>query len=1184
MSTQKITATNYTAILSSVTSILTTYYGYGQASKSVVSGGRITATDWRNLYIDINHALVHQTDNAMPFPNIDKGSVLTQQFVNSLTNYVTQINNNKTAVGANQLGTYQTVSTRATAWGSNITHETKFVWPNATAAQQFFNQGSYLLATIERTVNAGSKQENIDWSTLIYNAKLLIENNPQLVDYRLADYNSNYPGYVYTEGAYTIDFSYSKVNAYTIIGMVTFDVQNTNGLLIDVLPSAGFKEYQSTNIYGGTLAPGPDIITMQTLDVGGASLYPALIYVPSLISNVPQLSVSTIKTITITNTGTGICHITNAAFIGESGSGLTAVATVTSSTLRANSSTTVTLDINSSAAVRGNYYSNYVEVYSDSLNGTTLRAKVPFTVSQPAFTVGLSPATVTVNVTSALPVVTHFVFSAGATGNIYSYTASLNTSLNGRLAVTGLTPARDHTLGDDYAPNNRIYDNLLFTTFVPPTSTTLGDVIGTYNATLTVTFVPYDYNQSATTITVPITYNVNIPNRHLGKWLSAKARDNAVMGASYDIINGVRTITLGFGMGHDGGPQCKDGGNTYATADALGILGDPYPSLGIPLFASTSPGYCSFLQTYGSWISIAGAGRKSTFDLSYNFTVPVAGTYYAEFGSVGTSALYINGTQYSTWANKDTTTKVSFPLNAGNNVVRLLITSSGGVDSKDKYTKITRTQNEDGSTTDSKEVIPANKGIPWYGSVGVNITDSNGNTWWNTKYPRRTAYPYWAEVYRIPLTRGNVLYKSADYLVKTHDFALGKTYGSYCGSEEFAGSIFLVGDDGKGNIGISMNPWPAKENPGEFSLILTLFYSVGLPFYYNVTQDSIKWETNEQLGRFTQLEAPIQRDKTRFFYGFKNSGTVDTLIKAYPYNYKPPPGAAGYGKKGEEPDTFWANLAVAILIGAIAYFAVIGIAAAFTVTAVFGVAIVIVAAVVAVVVAIVSFLAKVCFTGDSLISMADGTFKPIKDVQVGDLVFNRHKTASNKVTFVEKTKDDRFGYLYSISVDEEPFITVNHPMYIDDELCSVYPERTYNAYPWLGMTKQLIPDRMVPATGQDVYNLWVTGDGTFIVNGYGTTSIMGDGGWARLLAEQGISSPERVSEVLQEFASSGKESSYGAYVCNKFLGKLDIKIVNKVLGKVMDSREDTRARRAIKYIFKLVGKVAVYLAERKMRK
>ena len=29
---------------------------------------------------------------------------------------------------------------------------------------------------------------------------------------------------------------------------------------------------------------------------------------------------------------------------------------------------------------------------------------------------------------------------------------------------------------------------------------------------------------------------------------------------------------------------------------------------------------------------------------------------------------------------------------------------------------------------------------------------------------------------------------------------------------------------------------------------------------------------------------------------------------------------------------------------------------------------------------------------------------------------------------------------------------------------------------------------------EEFYNLWVTGDGTYIVNGYGTHSIMYDGG------------------------------------------------------------------------------------------
>jgi hypothetical protein len=199
-------------------------------------------------------------------------------------------------------------------------------------------------------------------------------------------------------------------------------------------------------------------------------------------------------------------------------------------------------------------------------------------------------------------------------------------------------------------------------------------------------------------------------------------------------------------------------------------------------------------------------------------------------------------------------------------------------------------------------------------------------------------------------------------------------------------------------------------------------------------------------------------------------------------------------------------------------------------------------------------------------------------------VFNYDKTSVNRVTYVEKTTDLEFGQLFSVTKDEEPFATINHPLYINGKLSTVYPDKTYELYPWLGKLAPLNPDRIIPATGQDVYNLLTTGDGTYIVNGYGTTSIQGDGGWGRLLVEQGITTPERLSEVLFECATESKEVSYGAHICNKALGKLDIKFINKTFGKVMDNKENTRARRAIKYMFKTVGKIAVYFAERKMRK
>jgi len=1177
MSTQKITATNYSAILSTVTSILTTYYGYGQASKSVVAGNRITAVDWGNLYNDINRAIVHQTGSSLPFPNITSGSVLTQQYVNSLTNYVIQIDTNKTQVAANQLTSAQVQSTRSSIWGGNIVHQTLYTWPNATAAQSFFNQGSYLQATILRAVNSGTSAENIAWSSLIYNAAQTISGSPQLVDYRLSDYNGSFTPYSYSSAPpdpYTIDFAYTKINPYTILGSITFNVQNVNNLHIGVLPLAGFIEYQSNNIYGGTLAPSPDAVPLQTLDVGGATLYPFLNYTPFTSSNnVPQLVASTVKTLTITNTGTGICTISGAAFFGQLGSGITGTASLTTTTLKTNESTNVSISINTLNAVKGTYPSGYVEVYSDSAGGSILKAKVPITVTSPAFTVTLSPNPVVAAVVTADPVITHFSFGAGITGNIYSYTASVSGTDAGRVAVTALAPIPTQST----TPDNKIYDNLLSTTFLPPTSTVLGDVTGTFNATLNVTFVPYDYTQTAYTISVPLTYNVNIPNGHLGDWLSPKDIDNAVFGASYDIINGVRTLTLGFGMGQDGGPPLNKGGSTYATASTLGINGDPYPSLGIPLFPATnSSKYGNFLNAYGSWPTVnGGGGHQSTFDLTYTINVPVAGNYTTQLSGVSTSVLFINGNQISIASDpKSSITKTCY-LNAGTNTIRIITSSAGGKDAKPGFWTSYKTA--DGVEV-KREWTPDVVGIPWLGSVGVTIVDSNGNLRWSTRYPVRNAYTYWAEVSRIPLTQGSHVYKSGDYLVKTNDFALGFNYGHWLGTDDFKGHTFVVADDGRGNIVISMNPWEGKVSTGDQELNRTLAYSVSLPYYYSQLST-----------RFSNLEAPFAGTKTRFFSGFKSSGTPDVRVVNYPFVYTEPP--RPNAPPGEDqPKTFWANLVVALEIAAVAF--VVATAAVTVALYVTGLttlfsALTVIETVVAaanIVVEAILFVAALCFTKDSKISMADGTTKPICEVQVGDLVFNYDKTSINRVTYIEKTNDLAFGQLYSVTKDEEPFATVNHPLYINGKLSAVYPDNTYKFYPWLGKLETLIPDRVVPANGQEVYNLLTDGDGTYIVNGYGTTTIQGDGGWGRLLVEQGITTPERLSEVLIECATESKEVSYGAYICNKALGKLDIKFINKTFGKVMDSKEPTRSRRAIKYTFKTVGKVAVYFAERKMRK
>lgn len=213
-----------------------------------------------------------------------------------------------------------------------------------------------------------------------------------------------------------------------------------------------------------------------------------------------------------------------------------------------------------------------------------------------------------------------------------------------------------------------------------------------------------------------------------------------------------------------------------------------------------------------------------------------------------------------------------------------------------------------------------------------------------------------------------------------------------------------------------------------------------------------------------------------------------------------------------------------------------------------------------------------CFTFDTLVSMADGSFKKISEVDIGDYVLNKDGKVWNKVLFIEKVKGDYFEKLYSPSDEYEPFATANHPMFIDGEMASVDPDKNNQWYPWLGKNKVLVPHSVVDATSDIVYNLWVDGDNTYIVNGYGTHSIIGDGGLLRNAIEQGYVSYENGLETMRYYTEAGKAITYGVYVVNNLLGKANIKFINKLAAKILT--KDTVARNIADVGFKIIGGIA----------
>jgi len=258
-----ITAPSYDTILSTVTSVLSNFYGYSVSASMVTSGtSYIRASDWNNLYADINRAVIHQTGTGLPFASASTGSVLTSRFVNSLTNYATQIYTNKSNPPASsQIATAAPVtSTRTLAWGSALTLHVQYSWENASAASAFFNQGGYLVPSIALATPSVANAIDSDWKDFINFVAADLADNPQ--PYNAAAYNGTAPNYVKTrnitpQGPSSITINYTKVNAYTIVANVIFYPEG-NSLSIGSLPSASVTEHYSTAATGGRPAASGD--------------------------------------------------------------------------------------------------------------------------------------------------------------------------------------------------------------------------------------------------------------------------------------------------------------------------------------------------------------------------------------------------------------------------------------------------------------------------------------------------------------------------------------------------------------------------------------------------------------------------------------------------------------------------------------------------------------------------------------------------------------------------------------------------------------------------------------------------------------------------------------------------------------------------------------------------------------
>lgn len=212
-----------------------------------------------------------------------------------------------------------------------------------------------------------------------------------------------------------------------------------------------------------------------------------------------------------------------------------------------------------------------------------------------------------------------------------------------------------------------------------------------------------------------------------------------------------------------------------------------------------------------------------------------------------------------------------------------------------------------------------------------------------------------------------------------------------------------------------------------------------------------------------------------------------------------------------------------------------------------------------------------CFTEDTEITMHDNSKKAISKITVGDRVLGINNTI-NTVTFIEKVPDSIWGELYSPDPKMSPFITINHPIYIAGQLYAVNVEEVYNLYPWLGKPQQLEEYKTAPATGANVYNLWVTNDGTYIANGFQTTSIMFSGYFLSYSFTRGWLTQSEIVNLLIYFTNKGKHTQYGSYLINKLLSYVKPNILLKLVAKSL-AKDEGLAKITIITLGKLLGRM-----------
>jgi hypothetical protein len=1122
-----ITAEDFNNLISTCTNLITTTYGAESTTHSVVAKeDLILALDWNLAYNDILRGFIHQngTGTTVTYSKVSTGTFVSLGQLNSMKTTIRSLNSTFWYAHPSQilLDTSTVVSISTTTPITKL-FTVYYDWASGDEARYFFNLGGRIEGVITNP-NTSNRLKAV---------------------FTLTNYNTS--THIIKSGSQAVINGTGKIEMYKFIesgldSRVVAQFQITTSSIVPARIAFTSSVYYSTDITGGILAPLPAI---QTSRVSFGSIGTV-----NVIGN-------DLKTLNITVTNGEDRSITlrsDSIRYLDRGETLPLIVTYDALplTLGPDTSSFFQIKLQNFTSIGGKYPTTFiVTIYLDDNTSET------FTVALPAviyvlFGVTTVPSELT-GITIRKP--TEFNFTVTGYGDVMK--ELYITNMDGPFTLTSSTFDTNY---EPYAP-------------VTATITVLFNPLGIINGPYTDSFfINALAIQSNIDKEIPVSFDIQVPDKNIGFWLSAQDKDNAVMGFSYDYFNGVRTLTMGFGSE----PALQNGGyptyssnsikslgrarytgnklskrsansswgtfiNTYGinAIDTNATVWTTLNLTGSPWLRVTDGAYVAFLNQYGVWNN---SRTTPYFNHTFTFNFAVTG-YYNFTGSCDDYGyVYLDNVTILNINGYKNTYSASVYITAGNHSVRLYGVNTGGPgsfgltivatdllqsDSKEFFVRYTNacqwTFSATGSgslTIDGTVVHTQSSGNPsssvqgnlsldagthlvsWtgIGTVAAKITHLGGinqgsDVWCTLDHSYRTS---WFEMTRISLVEdGNTVdYARPPNLLSNR----GSTYAAYFGDGNQIKAMWTVTHFGDGELRIQINNLYTL-SPNDSSVNTTLKNASDVFYYYSGITD-----------RLAQLSAK-EGSYTRYFLGFNADGTVITAQRIAPYAppLPPPPPPAANNSGGDGDDWWW----------------------------------------------VVPFVYIItqwwCFKKNTKVQMFDGTTKSIGDVEIGDYVYNHDRTSINQVRFVIKSKFT--GKLYSPISSIEPFGSEHHPLILNNTLVSYDSSFVNNKAQWLGHCDQIDPVEIQDVKDIDVYNILVDGDGTYTVNGVGTTSVIGDGGAVIDCLEQGLIDQHQALDFLK-------------YMHDQQSGKLILVWykVNKLLAKIQNQ-----------YVFKLYAKVIKYI-------